>query len=179
MRAKFINEKFIEDSDPVKDMNIGLTRRFNEIKKLLEDMNKDMSIDIAFDEIEENRDEFTIKTDTTSFLHIDDYRPRGPSWEDVGVYSSFEFNYYLDILLPENKIIRAIYLKNPDIKDFNYWNKKIICDNILKINNNDIAKLINNDYLNIENTKEFDDGLDEAWDLAEVDYEKTQKRIRS
>jgi len=179
MRAKLVMEKFSEEGDPVHHMGIGLKQRFMELKHVITNMNAHSSI--TFSRIDFDTDEFTIRTDTDEYLDISDrtYRSQGRDWDEIGVYSGFMMEYYIDIILPQNKMIRSFQLTNNDIDGLDYWSTKVLCDNVLETSDEDISQMIADDYDSIESSDDFDDGLREAYDMAEADDEKTQKRIRN
>lgn len=174
-----IMERFQEGGDPVHHMGIGLKHRFIELKNLIANMNAHGVM--RFDQIDFDTDEFTIRTDTDEILDISDrtYRSQGRDWDEVGVYSGFVLEYYIDIILPQNKMIRSFQLTNNDIAGLDYWDERILCDNVLETSDEDISQMIADDYDSIDSSDAFDDGLREAYDIADADNDKTQKRIRS
>jgi len=172
-----IMEKFTPEGDPVHHMGIGLKHRFEELIKVIEYMHLHSSV--PFENLEFDREEFTIRVDAEELLHPRDYRSRGRHWGDVGVYKSFVFYYYIDIILPQNKMIRSMNIINDDIPGLDYWGEKVLCTNVLETSDEDISEMIVDDWESLESADDFNAGLDEAYDLAEVEDEKTQKRISS
>lgn len=174
-----IMEKFTPEGDPVHHMGIGLKHRFEELIKVIKYMHLHSSV--PFENLDFDRDEFTIRTNSSEFLDISDrtYRSQGRDWDEVGVYSGFDLEYYIDIILPQNKMIRSFQLTNNDIDGLDYWDTKVLCDNVLETSDEDISQMIADDYDSIDSSDAFDDGLREAYDIADADNDKTQKRIRS
>ena len=174
-----IFEKFSEEGDPIKDLGVGLIKRYYELINLVEMLGMNLSVD--FSQIDHDKDELTIRTDTDDILYIRDttYRSQKGNWEEVGVFNNFLLEYYLDFILPKNKLIRSFHLTNIDIEGFDYWDTRILCDNILETSDDDISSMIDDDYNSIDSSNALSAGLEEAWDIADDNYDKNQKRIRN
>jgi len=174
MRAKFIYEKFEKESDPIKDMNIGLIKELRRIKDAIEE-----KTNMFWDDIELHEDTLIIEAENISILDTNHYLTRDYDWKSVGITSDFILEYYIDIIGEKNEIIRALVLRNPDIENFESWHKKTLSNNFLDMKDNEIAYLIESDYLGLETSDELYDGFSEAFVLAETEHEKTQKRIKN
>jgi hypothetical protein len=169
--SESLNEKFVEDSDPIHDLGIGLIRKFNEIKEAL----LKEAMPIFWEEKDIREDELIIQLDATDYLMLYDNLQRitTDKWSKVGVFSNFEVRYYIDIELKENIVERMIIVTNSDIKDFEYTDRKIICDNPIDIDAEELSHLIYSDLGNYD----YKNAVKEAWEIAKVEHEKEQKRL--
>jgi hypothetical protein len=164
MRARFVFEKFSETGDPIEDLGISLIHRYFEIKNLLANMNAHG--DIEFEQFDYDKDEFTIRTDSSDILELSDFRSRGHRWEELGIENAFVLNYYIDVILRENKLIRSFELTNDDIPDFQFWDEKVLTNKVLETSDDEISKMIIDDNNSIYSSDALIAALVEAWDLA-------------
>lgn len=172
MRAKFIYEVFREESDPIKDMGIGLTRHIQNIKKSLIKMKNP-----KWEEVDYIEDEYVIKLDSKpEYVAPDDLlssRNFESEWGDIGVYDSFAMIYYFDVNLEENIANRVVSIKNPNIEDWEWWDQKIISDDPIHLTAEELVELIQYDWQSYDNEK----AAIEAHELASEAYKpvKTAK----
>jgi hypothetical protein len=172
MRAQFIYETFKEDSDPIHDMGIGMARHLQNIQKALKKMKQP-----HWDEEEYIEDEFVIKLDSSpDYVAPQDFSNFGKfsvSWEDIGVFDPFEIVYYFDVNLEENRASRGVRITNTNLEGWDWFDQKLISDDVLNLTPEELVALIEKDWFQYS-TKE---AAIEAHEYAEIDYERTQKRI--
>ena len=172
MRAKFIYEKFTEDSDPIKDMGIGLTRHIQNIRKALKKMKEP-----SWDEEEYIEDEYRINLDSISEYVAPDNllssRNFDNNWDHIGVFDPFEIVYYFSINLEENTAERLIRITNTNVNLWEYMDSKLLSNDPISLNPQEIVDLIHKDFINYDT----EPAAIEAHEYAETDFEKTQKRI--
>lgn len=172
MRAKFIYEKFKEDSDPIRDMGIGLTRHMQNIRKALKKMREP-----SWDEEDYIEDEYIIKLDSSPDYVAPDHLLSSKNfqrgWEEIGIFDPFEIVDYISIMLEENVIERAIRITNSNIEGWEWFDRKILSKDPISLSTEEIVELIKKDWFEYS----YKDAMIEAHEEAETDYEKTQKRI--
>jgi len=172
MRAHTIYEKFTEDSDPIKDMSIGLTRYIQNIRKALTKMKEP-----SWDEEEYIEDEYRINLDSIpEYVAPDNLlssRNFNNSWGHIGVFDPFEIVYYFSINLEENTAERLIRITNTNVNLWEYMDSKLLSNDPISLNPQEIVDLIHKDFINYDT----ESAAIEAHEWAETDFEKTQKRI--
>jgi hypothetical protein len=169
-------EKFSEDGDPIADMGIGLIKMFKKIQKKLEDAE-------AWDLVDKDNEELTSRFsmeftyETENFYSMSNH---SFDWNSIGVYAPFKLTYTIDIIMSKNYIIRSLDISNLDIKDLYYTYDIVLINDIIK---NDIDNII---YIIINDKDSFmyisdiiSDAANEAWEIAKVDDQNVQKRIKS
>ncbi len=173
VKEHILFEKFVEDSDPIADMKIGLLHRLEEIRKELDPVDETI-----WDEVDIDEDELILRLDVEDFYDVENFQSKNENyyeWEDIGVYEPFRWNYYIDIILSENKIIRSSNITNANIENFDYWDNKILCNNVLEKSDKEIAYIIDDDWRNYD----ILDAPEQAWEIAETEDEKEQERLSS
>lgn len=171
-------EKFSEKGDPVENMGIGLKKRFFELNDLLEDMIHNLNIRV--ENLDRDEEELTIRTDSreeVDLRNVND-RIREGDWQELGVWEPFELEYYLDFILRKNVLYRSIHLSNQDLPEFDYWKERILCNDVVGTSDDDLSEMIVDDYESVDDSMEFDDGLQEAWAIAQDMLKKPIKKIR-
>lgn len=152
MRAKFIYEVFKEDSDPVKDMGIGMIRHIQNIEKALIKMKNP-----KWEEVDYIEDEYVIKLDSKpEYVAPDDLlssRNFESEWGDIGVYDSFVMIYYFDVNLEENIANRVVSIKNPNIEDWEWWDQKILSQDPISLTPEELVQLIQDDWESYDSEK--------------------------
>jgi hypothetical protein len=172
MRAKFIFEKFKEESDPIKDMGIGLTRHIQNIRKALKKMTEP-----KWEEEDYIEDEYVIKLDSKrEYVDPDDFFDSvyfTDTWNEMGVFDPFEMIYYFDVNLEENIANRVFSIKNSNIEDWEWWDQKIISQDPISLTAEELVKLIQDDWESYDSEK----AAIEAHELAYEAYKpiKTAK----
>jgi len=165
-----LNEKFEEESDPIKDMNIGLVKELNRLINIIEE-----ETNIWWDNIELQKDTLIIEAENISMIGIEHHLVNEYAFKNVGVYDDFILEYYINIVGEKNQIIRTVIIRNPGIEDFESWHKKILSNNFLDMKDNEIVYLIDKDYISLENSDELTTAFKEALEIAETEWEKIQK----
>lgn len=177
MRARFVNEKFTEKSDPVVDMGIGTIQHLNAIKNALEDED---SMPITWESVEEDKEELTLRFDAIDYYDVENFnskkfnskKVKSYDWNSVGVFDPFQWDYYIDVILNKNQVVRNSHFSNPlNIESLDYWDQKILCNNALDIDPEEIADIVYDDY----NNYDISDAASEAWEIAKAEDEKDQK----
>jgi len=173
MRARFISEIFKEESDPIKDMGIGLTYHIKNIQKALRNMKEPF-----WDDEDYVEDEYGIKlTFLPDFVEPDDFYDSvnlKRRWHHINVFEPFKIKYYIDLNLESNIAFRIIIITNEDIKNWKWIDKKILSKDVIHLTPEEIVKMIQNDWRSYDDKNPAID----AYKYAETNYEKTQKRIR-
>jgi hypothetical protein len=176
MRARFINEKFVRDSDPISDLGIGAAKHLKAIRDAIQPEDDDDFEDI-WDIVNVDKEELTLRAEAHDFYDVENFHTKGKrayDWREVGVHEGFEWTYYIDVILRKNQVIRTCEFSNGDIDNFKYSDEKILCDDALSKSAEEIAKIIHKDYYNYD----VSDAAEEAWDIADSENYITQKRIQ-
>ena len=161
-----INEKFTEEGDPIRQMSIGGVQV---LKKIKEEVDKVT----GWEEIYFDESELCLQYDSYYNLCLNEYEASKYDWASIGITYAFDIYDYYDISIDKNAVTRSLRVENSDIPDLDYWYNKIILYNISSKTPLEIANLIS-----VELGKfDFSEVMEEAWEIAEIEYEKTQKRI--
>ena len=140
---EFLNEKFVQNSDPVKDMNIGLIRKFKDICKTIKE-----NIAINWESFETDEDELMLKANAILQMY-------GRYEFHTYKYSNYKdpivLDYYIDLNMNKNILERTVITNTYREAHEGIIDEEVLIKKVNRYTPKEIVDIIVDDYINYNN----------------------------